>query len=74
MSPIRFIAKLGSDGGHVWSDDVQGDGSQAVRSIAVDPSDNVIVAGGFWGDIDFGGGVMTAPAAANDVFVAKSSP
>ena len=68
-----FVAKFGSDGAHVWSKRF-GDGyGQLAQAVAVDPSDNVIVAGYFAGSVDFGGGALTS-AGYDDAFVAKLAP
>jgi hypothetical protein len=68
-----FLAKLGTDGAHVWSKRF-GDGSdQYANSVAVDASGNVIVTGRFMGTVDFGGGPLTS-AGGMDIFVAKFKP
>jgi hypothetical protein len=68
-----FLAKLNSDGSHVWSRDldVSGDMSADKRShsLAIDGADNVLVVGAFGGTIDLGGGPMVA--ASQSHFVAK---
>jgi hypothetical protein len=66
-----FVAKYGPGGAHLWSKrfgDAQD--QQSYFAVAVDASGNVILAGGFRGSIDFGGGALTS-AAGNDIFVAK---
>jgi uncharacterized protein (AIM24 family) len=65
-----FVAKLDSNGGHVWSESFGDAGLQTGRSIGVDPAGNVLVAGGFAGTVNFGGGLLTS-AGSGDVFVAK---
>jgi len=66
-----FVAKLGSDGGHLWSNRF-GDASteQQVWSVAVDGSDNVVLTGYFTGSVDFGGGTLPYGGGA-DIFVAE---
>ncbi|MGD1047129.1 MAG: hypothetical protein ABR899_00075 [Candidatus Krumholzibacteriaceae bacterium] len=65
-----FVAKLGSNGAHVWSKRF-GDGSvQGGEAVAVDISGNVVLAGFFEGVVDFGGGALTS-AGSSDIFVAK---
>lgn len=65
-----FIAKLGSDGSHVWSKLVGGAGQQLGGSVAADPFGNILLTGGFSGTADFGGGSLP-PAAVEASFVVK---
>lgn len=65
-----FVATLASDGTHVWSASFGGEGPQTPHAIATDAYDRVVVAGGFNGDVDFGGGVLTS-AGQDDMFVVK---
>jgi uncharacterized protein (AIM24 family) len=65
-----FIAKLDVNGGHVWSKSFGDAADQLAASIAVDGSDNVILAGSFNGTIEFGGGPLSSAGGA-DVFLAK---
>jgi hypothetical protein len=69
-----FVAKLDGAGGHVWSK-AFGDASpfQVANSVAVNGAGNVLVAGGFYGNIDFGGGPL-ASMGDGDAFVAKFKP
>ena len=68
-----FVAKFGSDGAHVWSKSFGDTYAQTAYGVAVDPSDNVLVAGGFNGTVNFGGGALTS-AGYKDAFLAKLSP
>jgi len=67
-----FIAKLTSTGQHVWSKSF-GDGyNQNATGIAADPDGNIIVTGGFVGNVNFGGGTLTSDTIFfQDVFIAK---
>jgi len=68
-----YIAKLSSQGAHLWSKRF-GDGSaQLANSIALDPAGNILVAGEFAGSLDLGGGALTS-AGSHDIFLAKFSP
>jgi hypothetical protein len=58
---------------HSWSGRFGDADQQTGRDIGVDPSGNIVVAGSFWGTVDFGGGDLTS-AGATDIFVAKFSP
>ena len=58
---------------HLWSERFGDASSQIALAVAVDVSDNVIVAGYFEGAVDFGGGALTS-AGGYDVFVAKFGP
>jgi len=64
-----FLAKLDPSGRHVWSRDF---GPVAIRSIAVDPSGNVLAAGTLYGEADFGGGTLIGDG--HDAFVARYAP
>ena len=68
-----FVAKFGSDGAHVWSKSFGDTYAQSASAVAVDPSDNVLVTGGFYMTVDFGGGTLTS-AGYKDAFLAKLSP
>jgi hypothetical protein len=68
-----FLAKFGPDGSHIWSMRFGDPLPQEAYGVAPDASGNVIVAGRFYGTVDFGGGPLTS-AGQTDVFVAKFSP
>jgi len=70
-----FIAKLTPSGEVMWAKNF-GDGSnQLAQGIAADASGNVIVAGIFIGNINFGGGTLTSNTIFfQDVFLAKFGP
>jgi hypothetical protein len=70
-----FVAKLNASGGHVWSRSFGSSGAEAAYAVAVDGSDNVILAGNYGippttDQLDFGGGAM-GNVGARDMFVAK---
>lgn len=67
-----FVAKYDASGGHLWSQGFGDTLQQWGRSVAVDPSDNVILAGWFHGTLDFGGGPLTS-VDLEDVFLARFS-
>jgi hypothetical protein len=70
-----FVAKLDSDGGHLWGRRY-GDGAvsgQTASSIAVDSTGNVIVGGWFHGELDFGAGPMQVDIGEHG-FLAKLAP
>jgi hypothetical protein len=50
----------GEDGSVVWSRDFAGDDYTFVAGVAFDDSDNVVMAGGFRGSADFGGGLLNS--------------
>jgi len=64
------VAKLSPSGEHIWSKAFTGPNNQYITSVVVDGSDNIYLAGDFFGSIDFGEGPMTSTGAA-DIFVAK---
>jgi hypothetical protein len=77
MASGAFVAKLTSEGEHVWSKGfggvVCGDfRSSTVESIAITPQDDVVIAGSFCGSIDFGDGAIASQTPTyEDAFLAK---
>jgi hypothetical protein len=75
--PDIFVAKLDAAGSHTWSKrfgDVDIDTAAGIRA---DSDGNIVLAGGFKGAIDFGGGPLASAGGADgysDVFVAKFDP
>lgn len=76
-----FLVKLDPDGNPLWARHYGDAGVQNGLAIAVDPLDNIVLAGAFEGTLDFGGstafgaGSITATAGGwLDAFVAKLSP
>lgn len=65
-----YLAKLSSDGNHVWSKRFGDDNVQNARSVAVDAAGNVILTGFFQNDVNFGGATLTS-AGLYDIFLAK---
>ncbi|MBW2454843.1 MAG: hypothetical protein JRI68_10045 [Deltaproteobacteria bacterium] len=65
-----FLAKLDSSGTHLHSAIYADADTQYVWDLAVDGSDNLLVAGYFLGGVDFGGGALPYGGGA-DAFVAK---
>jgi TolB-like protein len=68
-----FVAKFGPGGTHLWSKRFGDATLQDVAYVAVDASGNVIIAGSFYGTLDFGGGALTS-AGSTDIFIAKFTP
>ncbi|MEX2245187.1 MAG: hypothetical protein WEC75_00715 [Dehalococcoidia bacterium] len=66
-----FIAKFDDEGNHLWSK-IFGDATdlQISTTVAVDASDNVVLAGPMAGSVDFGGGARVS-AGSTDLFIAK---
>jgi hypothetical protein len=67
-----FLAKLDKDGCQIHANAYGGPMLQRAESVAVDPTSNIFLAGGFDGSTDFGTGMLTASA--TDVFVMKTKP
>lgn len=68
-----FVAKLSSDGAHVWSRRLGDSAPQQAQGLAIDPAGNLVVSGAFSGSIDFGVTKLTS-AGGTDVFLAKLGP
>lgn len=65
-----YLAKLTSDGNHVWSKHFGDEYVQTARGLAVDAAGNAILVGSFQLTVNFGGGNLMS-AGAFDGFVAK---
>jgi hypothetical protein len=73
-----FLAKLTTDGAHVWSKSFPGYHAQSTQSIAVTNGGRIALLGTFTGDVDFGCGKMVDGntniyTEAREIFVAKLS-
>lgn len=66
-----FVAKLDPSGGHLWSHRFGDAAIQNVVTVQSDGDGNVLLAGSFRGDLDFGKGLMTASCCNFDLYVAK---
>lgn len=65
-----WVAKYTSTGAHTWSIRMGGTGTEGAGGFALVGGD-LIVAGGFTGQMDLGGGTLTAISTTGDVFVAR---
>lgn len=65
-----FVAKLSPSGAVLWAKRFGNGDYQDGYSVAVDPSGAVLLAGGFFGTIDFGGGPLVS-AGDEDLYVVK---
>lgn len=70
-----FIVKYAADGSYGWAKRFGGkDGLTRAYAVAVDASDNIVVAGMFVGTIDLGGGpLISNDTLAGDAFLVKYS-
>src|SRR6185312_5454641 len=64
-----FVGMFAADGKPMWSGATGGPGEQAATGVAFDPDGNVIVLGGFDGEVSFGESKLTALQ--HDAFLAK---
>ena len=71
-----FLWKLDVNGNFLWAISIGGADLDVASSVIVDSSDNVIVAGGFTGTVDFdpGEGISNITGGGTDVFVWKLDP
>jgi hypothetical protein len=65
-----IVAKLDGAGNHVWSKRFGDAADQTAYAVALDGTNNVVVAGGFEGSLNFGVDLITS-AGASDAFVLK---
>jgi hypothetical protein len=65
-----FLGQVTASGYHLWSHRFGDGADQAGGAVAVDAAGSVVIAGGFQGSIDFGGGPLTS-AGGEDVYLAK---
>jgi hypothetical protein len=68
-----FVAKFDPSGAHLWSRSFGASFSDVASGVALDGSDNVVLAGYFNYTVDFGGGGLVSAGNA-DVFLAKYTP
>jgi hypothetical protein len=73
-SPVElagdFVAKLDADAVHLWSR-AFGGSSNAFGGMATDAAGNVVMAGSFQGDADFGDGTGRSTGGGRDIYVVK---
>jgi hypothetical protein len=67
-----FVAKLDPSAGCVWSKRFDSTGGSAAASVAVDASDDILIAGSFSGSIDLGGTMLMGKG--TNAFVTKLDP
>ncbi|MBW2731667.1 MAG: SBBP repeat-containing protein [Deltaproteobacteria bacterium] len=68
-----FVVSFAPNGSHRWSKGLGGTWTDQSIAIAGDASGNVVIAGSFWTDVDFGGGPLTS-AGGSDIFIASYHP
>jgi hypothetical protein len=68
-----FLAKFNANGTHLWSRSFGAAGTQYGYCVAVDGSDNIIVIGSYYNEVDFGGGALVS-AGDRDIYLAKFDP
>ncbi|WP_437779512.1 hypothetical protein [Sorangium sp. So ce1097] len=59
-----YVAKLDAAGNDVWSETFGGDLVQIASGVAIDGSDDIVLAGTFFDSIDFGGGPLVSAGGA----------
>ena len=66
-----FTAELDANGSHVWSRDFLSVDASSVNGLAYAGANNLVVTGGFLGQIDFGGPQTMTTMGGFDIFLAK---
>jgi hypothetical protein len=69
-----LVAKFGPDGDLLWSARYGETDHQNPVAATIDGAGNLYLTGYFAGEIDFGGGPLSATTGSNDLFVAKLDP
>lgn len=64
-----FVAEFSASGAHRWSERFVSAFRDEGEGVAFDSGGNVVVAGGFIGSVDFGGGILSPGL--NDAFLAR---
>lgn len=67
-----FAAMLDASGTPIWAKKFGDAANQRARSVAATAQGDIILAGGFFGTVDFGGGLLTS-AGSQDIFLTKLS-
>jgi hypothetical protein len=65
-----FVARLDSDGNHIWSERFGGTAYDRGEGIGVDATGDAVVTGSFGGTVDFGGGPLSS-VGATDIFLVR---
>ena len=68
-----FLAKFDASGKSLWSRSFSDETHLDIRSLAIDASRNIIIAGSFSSAVNFGGGRISS-AGYDDIYVAKLNP
>lgn len=68
-----YVAKLDSNGAHLWSKRFGSAMDDDGVALAADPTGGVVITGSFSAAVDFGGGALSTMGG-SDVFVAKYGP
>ena len=63
-----FVLKLDEDGKTIWSNSFGGPAKDMALALAVDSTDRIVLAGGFYDSVDFGSGPVQS-AGEGDIFV-----
>lgn len=66
-----FLVKLNGAGGHIYSFSYGDAANDYGESIDIYPWGQIVIGGNFFGTINFGGGLLTATGAAEDIFLAR---
>lgn len=64
-----FLVKLDTNGNHVWSHRYGDAGDFSAEEMAMDATGRIAITGAIYGDINFGGGVLT-PITSPDIYAA----
>ena len=64
-----FLVKFDTNGNHVWSHRYGETSDFGAGTMAMDPTGRIAITGEMWGNVNFGGGLLT-PITAPDIFLA----
>lgn len=68
------LAKLNSEGRHIWSRAFGTEGYYVPEGLAITADGRIVIAGRFAGSIDFGGVILNCQSSQTDIFLFSTTP